>query len=192
MKKPKTRTQSGRRYSTLAEADEEGYGKFKLKKTFNSLSMYIVYIVYMYMYIVYIGTLIVYIVYIIYIVYMYIIYHLGTMMSQSSSVLNTGFILWVQQFAAMFLKRFFHSIRFWQAIIWQLVIPLIFVLFGLIVAKVVPKLDTRVTSTPSRVLSIDNSAPSNNVSLFWASFDPSLSFTVSASYVEYTVLYWGI
>ncbi|XP_019857855.1 PREDICTED: ATP-binding cassette sub-family A member 3-like [Amphimedon queenslandica] len=127
VKNPRTRKQSGRRYSTLAEADEEGY---------------------------------------------------GTMMSQSNSVLNTGLLLWVQQFAAMFLKRFYHSIRFWQAVIWQLVIPLIFVLFGLIVAKVVPKVATRATS-PSRVLSIDNSAPSNNVSLFWASFDPSLSFTDS-------------
>lgn len=83
--------------------------------------------------------------------------------------LNSGIILWFQQFCAIFLKRVYHSIRFWAAIIWQLIIPLLFVLWGLIVAKTVPGITSE---PPRRLISIMNSAPSNNITFFWASFVP--------------------
>ena len=96
----------------------------------------------------------------------------------TSLALNTGFKLWCQQFVAIFLKRFYNSLRFWVAIIWQLIIPLLFVLWGLILGVTTPGFNT---DDPSRVLSIRNSAPSDNVIFFHAQFgyeDMSL-FSVS-------------
>lgn len=52
--------------------------------------------------------------------------------------------------------------------LWQLVIPMAFVTLGLVVSKVHPGSSK---NDPSRVLSIGNSAPSDNVALFYASFD---------------------
>lgn len=87
-----------------------------------------------------------------------------------SSDINTGIILWLQQFLAIFIKRFIHSVRFWVAIIWQLVIPMIFVLWGLLVAEFVPG---TTSDPPNRLISVPNSAPSvENITFFWASFLP--------------------
>ena len=100
---------------------------------------------------------------------------LGTFKSSYVS-LNTGFELWCQQFLAIFLKRFYNSLRFWVAIIWQLIIPLLFVLWGLILG---------VTNTgfnaddPSRVLTIENSALSDNRTFFYAQFGDTSLFSVS-------------
>ncbi|XP_019855200.1 PREDICTED: ATP-binding cassette sub-family A member 3-like [Amphimedon queenslandica] len=97
----------------------------------------------------------------------------GTFKSSYVS-LNTGFKLWCQQFWAIFLKRFYNSLRFWVAIIWQLIIPLLFVLWGLILG---------VTNTgfnaddPSRVLTIENSALSDNRTFFYAQFGDSSLFS---------------
>lgn len=52
--------------------------------------------------------------------------------------------------------------------LWQLVIPMAFVTLGLVVSKVHPGSSK---NDPSRILSISNSAPSDNVALFYASFD---------------------
>ena len=79
--------------------------------------------------------------------------------------MNAGLVLWFQQFCAIFLKHFYHSIRFWVSVIWQLVIPLAFIIISLAFAKTVPGNDT---SIPSRVLTIRNSAPFRNIDLFWA------------------------
>lgn len=85
----------------------------------------------------------------------------------------------------MFQKRLYHSIRFWLAVIWQLIIPLLFVTWALVVAKVVPRLATETSGSPSRLLSIDNSAPSRDVILFYASFDSAnpIAFEVIAIHV---------
>lgn len=102
----------------------------------------------------------------------------------TSLALNTGFKLWCQQFVAIFLKRFYNSLRFWVAIIWQLIIPLLFVLWGLILGVTTPGFNS---DDPSRVLTIRNSAPSDNVIFFHAQFgyeDMSL-FSVSYCVCEY-------
>ena len=52
--------------------------------------------------------------------------------------LNAGLVLWVQQFYALLVKRFLHSIRNWRAIINQVVVPTIFILLGLILVETIP------------------------------------------------------
>ena len=86
---------------------------------------------------------------------------------------NSGLVLWFQQFYAMFLKRFYNSLRFWQAIITQLILPLQFVLIALILAVTLPNANE---NDPPRTLTISNSAldPENRL-IFFAEFgkDPS-------------------
>ena len=82
-------------------------------------------------------------------------------------VVNTGIVLWIQQFYAMFVKRFYNSIRFWASVIWQLIIPLFFVLWGLILGKTIPGINS---DSPSRVLTLENSALSENITFFYAQF----------------------
>ena len=94
---------------------------------------------------------------------------------------NTGAALWMQQFCAMFLKRLYNSVRFVWGVIWQLILPVLFILLGLILAKTLPG---RNSDDPKRLLSLTNSAPSNNLTLFWAQFisgTPSLDLSVSTS-----------
>ena len=97
---------------------------------------------------------------------------------EQSITVNTGIVLWFQQFFAMFLKRLYHSFRFWISIIWQLIIPLIFVLWGLIIAKTVPGLTSE---DPKRLLSIQNSAPTNNITFFWAQLAESSGLDLGVS-----------
>ena len=52
--------------------------------------------------------------------------------------LNTGIVLWFQQFYALFMKRFLHSLRNWRAIVIQILIPIIFVTLGLVLIETVP------------------------------------------------------
>ena len=66
--------------------------------------------------------------------------------------LQTGFSLEWQQYKAMFLKRFLNSKRDKKAIITQLVLPLLMVLFGLLLITSIP---TR-TNDPPRVLKLSN------------------------------------
>jgi hypothetical protein len=81
---------------------------------------------------------------------------------------NTGRQLWFQQFRAMFLKRFYHSLRFYAAVISQILFPALFVSLGMVLAITVPG---RNQDDPKRVLNLDNSALfTDNLSLFYAQF----------------------
>ena len=82
-------------------------------------------------------------------------------------------VLWFQQFCAMFLKRVYNTIRFWQAIFSQLILPLLFVLFALILAKTLPNANE---NDRSRALNVDNSGlDASNRLLFYAVFGENLS-----------------
>ena len=81
--------------------------------------------------------------------------------------LNTGPVLWLQQFSAMFLKRFYNSIRFWVSIIWQFILPIAFVLWAMVLAVTLPGLNS---DEPPRVMTISSSSLSNNRTFFWAEF----------------------
>ena len=80
----------------------------------------------------------------------------------------------------MFLKRFYNSIRFFAAVGTQLILPMIFVLVALILAETLPR---QSKDDAPRELRLDNSASSNNITLFWAQLqDPSgfnINFSVS-------------
>ncbi len=81
--------------------------------------------------------------------------------------LNTGVVLWFQQFYAMLLKRTYNSVRFWASIIWQFVLPLAFVLWALVLAKTLPGINT---NEPPREMTINSSSLSDNQTFFWAQF----------------------
>ena len=71
----------------------------------------------------------------------------------------------------MFLKRMYHSIRFWASIIWQLIIPMGFILWGLILGVTLTGVNS---DDVNRLLSVANSAPDkDNITFFWANFDQS-------------------
>ena len=74
-------------------------------------------------------------------------------------------------------------------IIWQLVIPLLFVLLSLIFAVTVG--DNIAGPEPSRVLSVSRSALSNNRTFFWAQFGNNnnmLNFDVRIILITGTLL----
>lgn len=96
---------------------------------------------------------------------MYMYTHAG------SAIRHTGPILWLQQFVAMFMKRFYNSLRFYIAVITQLVLPLIFILLALILIKIPSYLGEQ----PQRLLTLKNSALSRNATAFWAQFGEPLS-----------------
>ena len=87
-------------------------------------------------------------------------------------------VLWFQQFCAMYLKRCYNSLRFYIAVITQLLLPMIFILLALILIKIpVPNIGDE----PRRLLTLHNSALSRNVTAFWAEFgdqSPNFSFAV--------------
>ena len=91
---------------------------------------------------------------------------------------NSGIVLWVQQFCAIFLKRVYNSLRFWAALISQLFLPMIFVLLALSFALTLPDPNE---GDPSRVLTIENSGLSRDINLFYSlSTDISgIDFSVS-------------
>ena len=102
----------------------------------------------------------------------------------SLAVPNSGIVLWFQQFCAMFLKRVYNTMRFWQAVFSQLILPLLFVLFALILVKTLPNVNE---NDPSRALNVDNSGlDSSNRFLFYAEFGPDpnavFDFEVRASH----------
>ena len=79
--------------------------------------------------------------------------------------------LWFQQFWAMFLKRVYNSARFWGAVVSQILLPVGFVVFALILAVSGP---TQNQDDPKRSLDLKNSAASpDNISLFYAQFGES-------------------
>ncbi len=81
----------------------------------------------------------------------------------------------------MFLKRFYNSLRFYAALISQLFLPLLFVIFGLLIAVTLP--NNQLDDQP-RALRIDTSGLSaNNFTLFFAQMDEvssPINFSVSA------------
>ena len=96
---------------------------------------------------------------------------------------NTGLLLWFQQFWAMFTKRFYNSLRFYAAVVSQIFFPIVFVLFGMVLAVTGPGRDQ---DDPIRILSLDNSALfSGNLSLFYAQLGDvdidNTSFVLSVS-----------
>ena len=83
----------------------------------------------------------------------------------------------------MFLKRFYNSLRFWQAIITQLILPLLFVLFALILAVTLPNINE---NDPPRALNVENSALDGSAQLlFYAEFgaEPNAVFDFEVSSV---------
>ena len=81
---------------------------------------------------------------------------------------NTGLQLWFQQFWAMFTKRFYNSLRFYAAVVSQIFFPILFVLFGMVLAVTGPSRDL---DDQSRILTLENSALfGGNLSLFYAQF----------------------
>lgn len=75
--------------------------------------------------------------------------------------------LWFQQYRAMFIKRWHNFKRFLPAFFWQLVLPMLFLILGLVLAVVLP---TRYDNDPRRNMSLPLSAPSQTRKLFWADF----------------------
>lgn len=68
----------------------------------------------------------------------------------------------------MFLKRFHNFRRFYGAIVTQLILPLLFVLFSMITAVTQP---SNSRDDPIRSISLDNSALANdNLTVFIAQF----------------------
>ncbi|XP_028395322.1 ATP-binding cassette sub-family A member 3-like [Dendronephthya gigantea] len=94
----------------------------------------------------------------------------------SAFVLNTGMLLYLQRWIAMFKKRYLHSRRHKIAIISQLLMPLVFTLFALIAAETIPKPED------STAMFDSNYAPFGTVGSF-SSVSSSLakSYTKSAS-----------
>ena len=87
-----------------------------------------------------------------------------------SCAVNSGLSLWLQQFRAIFVKRFYNSVRFWSAIVCQFLMPLIFTILALLMGYLVTSLGSEQNQDPLRTLSLQDTAPSKNISLFWAQF----------------------
>ena len=102
--------------------------------------------------------------------------------------------LWLQQFWAMFTKRFYNSLRFYAAVISQIFFPILFILFGMILAVTGPGHDQ---DNPKRVLTLKNSALfGGNISLFYAQLGEinvgNTSFVLSVSLWYYRIVSWKI
>ena len=86
----------------------------------------------------------------------------------------------------MFLKRFYHSLRFYAAVISQILFPVLFVSLGMVLAITVPGRDQ---DDSKRVLNLDNSALfTDNLSMFYAQFGDinvnNKMFILSVSYKD--------
>ena len=97
---------------------------------------------------------------------------------------NRGLTLWIQQFCAMFLKRLYNSLRFYAALISQLLLPMLFVLFALILVITAPNPNQ---NDPRRALRLNNSGLSDNVTLFYAQFGNEANLALNFSVRLY---YW--
>ena len=90
---------------------------------------------------------------------------------------HTGPILWLQQFWAMILKRFYNSLRFYVAIITQLILPLVFLGLALLIVKI-PNPDRNPQDDPRRVLTLRHSSLSEKAEAFLVQFSPIFGFQV--------------
>ena len=68
----------------------------------------------------------------------------------------------------MLVKRIYVSVRFWQAMITQLVLPILFVVYAMVLAKTI--LFTDDASDPRRSLGVSESSLGANRTFFWAEF----------------------
>ena len=85
-----------------------------------------------------------------------------------SAELNTGIVLWFQQFYGLLIKRFLHSLRNWRAIITQLIMPVLFIALGLSLVYSVPGTSSL---DPKRSLSLRSSAiDDEDIRIFHAEF----------------------
>ena len=75
---------------------------------------------------------------------------------------------WLQQYRAMFVKRFINFKHFRVGLFCQVVLPMLFVVIGLVVVSVIVLVND---SDPPRSLNIRNSAPnSSNITFFLGQF----------------------
>ncbi|MBN3289285.1 ABCA3 protein, partial [Polypterus senegalus] len=83
----------------------------------------------------------------------------GTLISEDCSnvKLNTGAMLFLQQFYAMFLKRALYSWRNWKVMVAQFLVPLVFTVLALVVARTFPG----PRDSPSLNLSLARYGPTN-------------------------------
>ena len=93
---------------------------------------------------------------------------------------NTGVVLWLQQFWAMFLKRYYNARRYYVAVITQLIFPLVLLVLALLIVKF-PSIIF--TDDPRRVLTLRQSSLSDRAEAFFVHFGdatpPVFSFEVS-------------
>ena len=88
-------------------------------------------------------------------------------------------MLWIQQFYGLLVKRFLHSIRNWRAIITQLVVPILFILLGLVLVHTVPGTDA---PDEPRSLNMPDSALEDDIITFYAELGSGAPiFTVSTA-----------
>ena len=83
------------------------------------------------------------------------------------TALNTGVRLWVQQFRAMVVKRALNTFRHFGIIVSQLVLPVVFVLLGLVFLKTLP---SRLANDPPRPLTLKESSPYTGIKMFYGDF----------------------
>ena len=85
----------------------------------------------------------------------------------------------MQQYKAMFIKRYINFKRFQVGLIWQILFPVVFVIMGLMLAAII---NTAYEDDPKRAMTLPLSAPSNNMTLFFGRFIQSpLPFNVEVS-----------
>ena len=74
---------------------------------------------------------------------------------------------WAQQFRAIFTKRYLNFWRFKTGWVWLLILPALFVAVGLSLAATII---THHVNDNFREMSLQVSAPSSNITLFWGEF----------------------
>jgi ABC-type multidrug transport system ATPase subunit len=84
---------------------------------------------------------------------------------------NSGVILWLQQFWAMFLKRFYNSLRYYVAVVTQLILPLVFLVLALLIVKIPSVIPT---DDPRRVLTLRQSSLSDRAEAFFVHFGDAI------------------
>ena len=105
------------------------------------------------------------------------------------SVPNTGLYLRFQQIWAMFVKKFYISLRAYGFLISQLFFPVFFAVFANILAISIP---TDTSSAPSRTLTLDNSALFvDNLTLFYAQFGNISTDNASEPFLLSVSLYFS-
>lgn len=102
---------------------------------------------------------------------------------------NTGLYLRFQQIWAMFVKKFYISLRAYGFLISQLFFPVFFAVFANILAISIP---TDTGSAPSRALTLDNSALFvDNLTLFYAQFGNISTDNASEPFLLSVSLYFS-